>query len=154
VAELLTIGEVAHRAGTAASALRYYEREGLIEAARSEGGQRRYRREVLRRVAFIRAAQNVGLSLDEIKEALASLPDSRTPTARDWGRLSASWRPRLDAKIAELERLRDRLDSCIGCGCLSLGECRLSNPDDVAATLGPGPRWLIGNYERLARSRS
>lgn len=144
--ELLSIGDVAHRAGIATSALRYYEREGLIAAARSDGGQRRYRREVLRRVAFIRAAQNVGLSLDEIKAALVSLPNARTPTARDWGRLSALWRPRLDAKIAELERLRDRLDLCIGCGCLSLGECRLSNPDDVAATRGPGPRWLLEGY--------
>ncbi|MGB9112722.1 MAG: redox-sensitive transcriptional activator SoxR [Acidimicrobiales bacterium] len=152
--QLLSIGDVAHRAGISASALRYYEREGLIEAARSDGGQRRYRREVLRRVAFIRAAQNVGLSLEEIKGALASLPNSRTPTAGDWGRLSASWRPRLDAKIGELERLRDRLDSCIGCGCLSLSACRLSNPDDVAAELGPGPRWLIGNYERDSLSPS
>jgi MerR family transcriptional regulator, redox-sensitive transcriptional activator SoxR len=149
--QTLSIGEVAERAGIAPSALRFYEREGLIEAARSGGGQRRFRREVLRRVAFIRAAQNVGLSLDEIKEALASLPNSRTPTAADWGRLSASWRPRLDAKISELERLRDRLDSCIGCGCLSLGECRLSNPDDVAARLGPGPRWLLGNAPASAR---
>ncbi|MGA8295506.1 MAG: redox-sensitive transcriptional activator SoxR [Acidimicrobiales bacterium] len=145
MAQLLTIGDVAERAGIAASSLRYYEREGLIEATRSDGGQRRYRREVLRRVAFVRAAQHVGLSLEEIKEALASLPNSRTPNASDWGRLSASWRPRLDERIAELERLRDRLDSCIGCGCLSLGVCRLSNPDDVAAKLGPGPRWLLGN---------
>ncbi len=145
MAQLLSIGEVAQRAGIAASALRFYEREGLIEAARSDGGQRRYRREVLRRVAFIRAAQNVGLSLDEIRAALGSLPNSRTPNAEDWSRLSASWRPRLNEKIAELERLRDRLDSCIGCGCLSLSECRLSNPDDVAAKLGPGPRWLLGN---------
>jgi MerR family redox-sensitive transcriptional activator SoxR len=139
----LTIGEVADRAGVATSALRFYEREGLISAVRTSGGQRRYHRDVLRRVAFVRAAQRLGLSLDEIRTALASLPESRTPTARDWERLSRSWRPMLDARIAELERLRDRLDSCIGCGCLSLRACWLSNPDDRAAALGPGPRWLL-----------
>jgi len=140
---LLTIGEVASRAGVAASTLRYYEREGLIESSRSDGGQRRYHRDVLRRIAFVRAAQRVGLSLEEVKEALASLPHARTPTAADWGRLSRSWRPRLDARISELQRLRDGLDSCIGCGCLSLKVCQLSNPNDVAAAFGSGPRWLL-----------
>jgi MerR family redox-sensitive transcriptional activator SoxR len=140
---LLTIGELSDRAGVAQSALRYYEREHLIESSRSAGGQRRYQREVLRRVAFIRAAQHVGLTLDEIRQALASLPSARTPTAADWKRLSQSWRHRLDARIGELERLRDRLDSCIGCGCLSLRTCQLSNPDDVAASLGSGPQWLL-----------
>jgi len=142
---LLTIGEVAERAGVATSALRFYEREGLIESTRSEGGQRRYHRDVLRRVAFIRAAQRVGLNLDDIRGALASLPENRTPTAKDWERLSRSWRPILDARIAELQRLRDRLDHCIGCGCLSLKECALSNPNDAASTLGPGPRWLLSS---------
>ena len=142
---LLTIGEVAERSGVKPSVLRFYERVHLIESTRSEGGQRRYLRRVLRRVAFIRAAQQVGLSLDEIGEALASLPAARTPTAADWRRLSRSWRSRLDERIGELERLRDNLDSCIGCGCLSLKVCRLSNPDDVAAALGPGPRWLMGD---------
>jgi MerR family redox-sensitive transcriptional activator SoxR len=140
----LTIGDVAQRAGVAQSTLRYYEHELLVESTRSPGGQRRYHRDVLRRIAFIRAAQHVGLSLEEIKQALASLPSSRTPTAADWKRLSQSWRPRLDRRIAELERLRDRLDSCIGCGCLSLRVCQLSNPDDVAASLGSGPQWLLG----------
>jgi MerR family redox-sensitive transcriptional activator SoxR len=142
---LLTIGEVADRAGVNTSALRFYEREGLIESTRTEGGQRRYERDVLRRIAFIRAAQRVGLTLDEIREALGTLPRGRTPTARDWERLSRSWRPVLDARIAEMERLRDQLDSCIGCGCLSLKTCALSNPNDVAADLGPGPRWLLGS---------
>lgn len=140
---LLSIGEVADRAGVNTSALRFYEREGLIESSRSDGGQRRYERDVLRRIAFVRAAQQVGLTLDEIRTALHSLPERRTPTAADWERLSRSWRPTLDARIAELQRLRDRLDSCIGCGCLSLRVCRLSNPDDVAAGIGPGPRWLL-----------
>lgn len=142
---LLTIGEVAERSGVKPSVLRFYERVHLIESTRSDGGQRRYLRPVLRRVAFIRAAQQVGLSLDEIADALASLPAARTPTAADWGRLSRSWRSRLDERIGELERLRDNLDSCIGCGCLSLKVCRLSNPNDVAAALGPGPRWLMGD---------
>ena len=142
---LLSIGEVAQRSGVRPSVLRFYERVHLIESTRSDGGQRRYLRQVLRRVAFIRAAQQVGLSLDEIAVALASLPAARTPTAADWRRLSTSWRSRLDERIGELERLRDNLDSCIGCGCLSLKDCRLSNPHDVAAALGPGPRWLMGD---------
>ena len=141
---MLSIGEVAARAGVATSALRFYEREGLIRAIRSEGGQRRYERDVLRRIAFVRAAQRVGLSLDDIRASLATLPDNRTPTSRDWERLSRRWRPLLDSRIAELERLRDRLDHCIGCGCLSLKTCALSNPDDVAGELGPGAQWLTG----------
>jgi MerR family redox-sensitive transcriptional activator SoxR len=144
MSSLLSVGEVAERTGVASSALRFYEREGLIDSTRSEGGQRRFARGTLRRVSFIRAAQHLGLSLEEIREALESLPKARTPTAADWRRLSRSWRPRLDARIEELERLRDRLDACIGCGCLSLGACQLSNPGDVAGSLGPGPRWLLG----------
>lgn len=143
--EILTIGEVAARTGLATSALRFYESKGLIRSERSSGGQRRYHREVLRRVGFIRVAQGVGLSLDEIDEALSSLPADRAPTRREWERVSRRWRGRLDAQIGMLERLRDRLDSCIGCGCLSLGVCRLYNPHDVAAALGPGPRYLLGD---------
>lgn len=139
----ITIGELSTRSGVATSALRYYEAQGLIHATRSEGGQRRFARETLRRVSFIRFAQQVGLTLDEIREALASLPDGRTPTEKDWSRLSASWRPRLDAQIGMLERLRDRLDSCIGCGCLSLKRCAMLNPGDEAAAAGAGPRYLI-----------
>jgi MerR family redox-sensitive transcriptional activator SoxR len=139
----LTIGELSERTGVAPSALRYYEAEDLLQASRSSGGQRRYSRDQLRRVSFIRIAQQVGLSLDEIREALSSLPDNRTPTKRDWERLSASWRPRLDHQIALLERLRDRLHGCIGCGCLSLRTCQLANPGDVAADHGPGPRWIL-----------
>jgi MerR family transcriptional regulator, redox-sensitive transcriptional activator SoxR len=139
----LSIGSVSERTGVAASALRYYETLGLISPVRSSGGQRRYPRDTIRRVSFIRVAQQVGLSLDEIRDALASLPEHRTPTARDWRRISGAWRPRLDAQIALIERLRDRLDGCIGCGCLSLGYCRLLNPGDVAANRGPGPRYLL-----------
>jgi MerR family transcriptional regulator, redox-sensitive transcriptional activator SoxR len=139
----LSIGALGERTGVATSALRFYEAEGLIQATRSSGGQRRFRRDTIRRVSFIRVAQQVGLSLDEIREALASLPDKRTPTDRDWHRLSAAWRPRLDAQIHLLERLRDRLDSCIGCGCLSLRTCRLLNPADEAAARGPGPRYVL-----------
>ena len=116
-----------------------------IESARSEGGQRRYPRESLRRVSFIRVAQQVGLRLDEIRDALASLPGSRTPNHEDWQQLSSSWRPRLDAQILLLERLRERLDGCIGCGCLSLEACQLFNRDDVAAARGPGPQYLYGD---------
>ncbi|HZR80452.1 MAG TPA: redox-sensitive transcriptional activator SoxR [Candidatus Binatia bacterium] len=141
----LTIGEVARRSGLATSALRFYEAEGLVRATRSGGGQRRFHRETLRRIAFVRIAQRVGLSLDEVREALATLPASRTPTKEDWARLSRSWKPRLDAQIATLERLRDRLTSCIGCGCLSLQACALYNPEDAAARLGAGPRYLLGD---------
>jgi MerR family redox-sensitive transcriptional activator SoxR len=143
VEDSLTIGALSERTGVATSALRYYESEGLIHATRSSGGQRRYDRDVLRRVAFIRTAQQVGLTLDEIRASMASLPDNRTPTKRDWERLSAGWRPRLDEQIAMLERLRDRLTNCIGCGCLSLRSCRLYNPDDQVAARGPGPVLLI-----------
>jgi MerR family redox-sensitive transcriptional activator SoxR len=139
----LSIGALSERTGVATSALRFYEAEGLIHAYRTLGGQRRYAREIIRRVSFIRVAQQVGLSLDEIRAALASLPQSRTPTQRDWERLSKSWAPRLDAQIAMLERLRDRLSGCIGCGCLSLGVCKLLNPDDQAALRGPGPRYVL-----------
>ena len=143
--DLLSIGEVADRTGVAHSALRFYESEGLISASRSGGGQRRYHRSTLRRVAFIKVAQRVGLSLEEIRGALASLPESRTPTKTDWARLSAAWRPRLDEQIAVLQRLRDELASCIGCGCLSLGACKLYNPGDAAASLGTGPRYLLSD---------
>lgn len=139
----LTIGTLSQRSGVTHSALRFYEREGLIRPVRRAGGQRRYARETLRRVAFVRVAQQVGLTLGEIRAALASLPGERTPTHEDWARLSAAWRPRLDAQIALLERLRDRLDGCIGCGCLSLQACRLVNPGDTAAALGAGPRRLL-----------
>jgi MerR family redox-sensitive transcriptional activator SoxR len=145
---VLTIGEVAERANVAPSALRFYEREGLITSVRSPGGQRRYQREVLRRIAFVRAAQRVGLSLDEVKQALGALPDNRTPTNNDWHRLSRSWRPLLDRRIAELVRVRDKLDTCIGCGCLSLRVCHLLNPNDMAADEGPGARWLIDEQDQ------
>ena len=140
--DLLTISEVARRSGFPASALRYYEREGLITAARSGGNQRRYERHELRRLAFIAAARHVGLTLGEIREALAILPEGRNPTRADWTRISKSWRSRLDAEIAALESLRDGLDGCIGCGCLTLQRCRLSNPADVAATRGSGAVYL------------
>src|SRR6266516_4524809 len=140
--DLLTVGEVAHRSGFAPSALRFYEREGLLSAARTSGGQRRYQGNVLRRLAFIRAARNIGLSLEEIAAALATLPDGRTPTRADWTRLSRGWRGRLDDQIAALTKLRDGLDSCIGCGCLSLKTCAFSNPDDIAATAGAGASYL------------
>ena len=143
--EGLTIGELSARTGVAHSALRFYEAEGLIHAARTSGGQRRYSRDTLRRVSFMRIAQQVGLSLDEIGTALASLPEHRTPTRADWERLSRSWRPQLDARIALLERLRNELSGCIGCGCLSLAVCPLYNPDDVLAAKGPGAHILLGD---------
>jgi len=139
----LTIGVLGERAGIATSALRYYESEGLIHATRSASGQRRFGRDTLRRVGFIRVAQQVGLSLEEIRAALASLPESRTPNEKDWERLSSAWRPRLDHQIGMLERLRDRLDGCIGCGCLSLRHCQLLNPGDRAGERGPGPRYVL-----------
>jgi MerR family redox-sensitive transcriptional activator SoxR len=139
----LTIGALSERTGVSNSALRFYESEAIIHASRSSGGQRRYPRETVRRVSFVRVAQQVGLSLDEIRSALASLPDNRTPNQKDWERLSKSWRPKIQHQIAMLERLRDRLDGCIGCGCLSLRVCRLVNPDDQAAKRGPGPRYIL-----------
>jgi MerR family redox-sensitive transcriptional activator SoxR len=140
--ELLTVGEIAHRSGFAASALRYYEREGLIAASRTSGGQRRYERHVLRRLAFIRAARNIGLTLDEVRAALESLPDGRTPTRADWSVVSRHWRARLDAQIEALTALRDGLDSCIGCGCLSLRRCAIYNPGDVAGLTSVGAALL------------
>ena len=147
--ELLSIGQVAARAGVAPSALRYYEQQGLLAASRTPGGARRFPRSVLRRLAFVRAAQNVGLSLPEIRAALATLPEGRPPTAQDWARLSGAWRDRLDEQIAALTRLRDGLSSCIGCGCLSLDRCTLSNPGDVAARDGAGARWLPPALRRV-----
>src|ERR1700754_3505223 len=141
--ETLPIGDFAARSGVAASALRYYEREGLIRSARTSGNQRRYRRSELRRVAFIRIAQQGGVSLDEIREALASLPENRTPTKADWSRLSARWRRKLEDRITLMERLRDQLTGCIGCGCLSMQRCNLINPSDRLAARGSGPQMLL-----------
>ena len=140
-----TVGEIGRRTGVATSALRFYEERGLIHSERNAAGHRRYHADVMRRVSFIRTAQRVGLSLDEIGDALASLPDQRTPTAADWDRLATTWQPRLDDQIALLTRLRDQLDGCIGCGCLSLASCGLWNPDDAAAELGHGPRYLLSD---------
>jgi MerR family redox-sensitive transcriptional activator SoxR len=140
----LTAGELAARSGVAVSALHFYEAEGLISARRTPGNQRRYRRETLRRVAFIRASQRVGIPLKTIKVALDGLPGNRTPNRGDWERLSAAWRAMLDERIAALEQLRDRLTGCIGCGCLSIDRCKLTNPDDVLGTQGPGARNLWG----------
>ena len=136
---MLTIGELAHRSGVTTSAVRFYESRGLVVSERTTGNQRRYPQSTLRRIAFVRTAQRVGLTLDEIGEALATLPDNRTPTKADWHRLSRAWRPRLDEQIRRIELLRERLDGCIGCGCLSLRSCRLVNPGDELAPLGPGP---------------
>jgi MerR family redox-sensitive transcriptional activator SoxR len=145
VSALLTISEVVKRSGVAASALRFYEDRGLIESQRAGSGHRRYDRSVLRRIAFIVFAQRVGLTLDEIGGELAKLPPGRVPTRRDWSRLSRGWSERIDQRIAELQRLRAGLTECIGCGCLSLDRCKLANPNDRAARLGPGPRYWIGD---------
>jgi MerR family transcriptional regulator, redox-sensitive transcriptional activator SoxR len=142
--ETLAIGDFAVRSGVAPSALRYYEREGLIRSTRTGGNQRRYHRAELRRVAFIRIAQQVGVSLDEIRDALAELPENRTPTKADWSRLSARWRRKLEDRITLMEKLRDQLTGCIGCGCLSMQRCKLINPDDRLAATGAGPRTLLG----------
>ena len=143
--DLLTIGEVAERSGLATSALRFYEEQGLIASERTQGNQRRFRRSELRRVALIRAAQGFGLTLDEIRTALESLPQGRTATKRDWERLARGWRSLLDERIASLQRLRDEATSCIGCGCLSLQSCALYNSQDRAAAYGRGPRYLYGD---------
>lgn len=139
------IGEFSKRSGVAASALRFYETQGLLSSHRNASGRRQFARSDLRRVAFIRAAQTVGLSLEQIRAGLQSLPEERTPTQGDWARLSAAWRPLLDQRITELTRLRDQLTSCIGCGCLSLTKCALYNPRDVAAQKGNGARYLLGD---------
>jgi MerR family redox-sensitive transcriptional activator SoxR len=143
--ELLTIGEVARRSGVASSALRFYEERGLIHSQRAGSGHRRYPRPVLRRIAFIVFAQRVGLTLEEIGAELSRLPPHQTPVRKDWSRLSSTWTSRIDGRIAELERLRAGLTECIGCGCLSLDRCKLANPGDRAAPLGPGARYWIGD---------
>jgi MerR family redox-sensitive transcriptional activator SoxR len=144
VSTLLPIGEVAKRSGVAASALRFYEERGLIASERAGSGHRRYPRPVLRRIAFIVFAQKIGLTLEEIGVELAKLPPDRAPTRKDWSRLSSGWSGRIDARIAELERLKAGLTECIGCGCLSLDRCKLANPDDSASQYGPGPRMWVG----------
>ena len=148
--DLFTVSEIARRSGFAASAIRFYESQGLITAARTAGGQRRFERQMLRRLAFIRAARNVGLSLEEVAQALGTLPDGRNPTRADWTRLSKTWRARLDDQIAGLIALRDNLDSCIGCGCLSLKRCAMSNPGDSAAVAGAGAVYLPRSLRRPA----
>jgi MerR family transcriptional regulator, redox-sensitive transcriptional activator SoxR len=145
MAELMTIGDVARRSGVAASALRFYEERGLIASERVGSGHRRYRRPVLRRIAFIVYAQRVGLSLEEIGLELGKLPANRAPTRRDWSRLSRKWTARIEQRIAELERLKRGLTECIGCGCLSLDRCKLANPGDAAGRRGPGARYWIGD---------
>jgi MerR family redox-sensitive transcriptional activator SoxR len=145
VPDVLTISEVSKRSGVAASALRFYEARGLITSVRAGSGHRRYPRAALRRIAFIVFAQRIGLSLDQVGEQLARLPENRVPERADWASLSARWRTLIDERIAELERLRDSLAQCIGCGCLSLQQCRLANPGDRVSRYGPGPRFWIGN---------
>jgi MerR family redox-sensitive transcriptional activator SoxR len=143
--DLLTIGEMARRAGLATATLRFYEAEGLLAAERTAGNQRRFQRSELRRIALIRAAQSFGLSLAEIRVALDSLPEGRTPTTKDWERLASSWRSVIDERIESLQRLRDEVTACIGCGCLSLNRCALYNANDVAARRGVGARYLLGD---------
>lgn len=140
-----TVGELADRAGVATSALRFYEANGLIRSERTPAGHRRYAAEMLRRVGFIRVAQQVGLSLESIAAALASLPNGRTPTREDWAEIARRWQPEIDERIATLERLRDQLSGCIGCGCLSLEVCALYNPNDRAASLGSRARYLLSD---------
>jgi len=147
VAAELSVGEAAARSGVAASTLHYYEAQGLIRSRRNAGNQRRYPREVLRRIAIIRVAQRTGISLASIRDALKALPNGRTPTSEDWAKLSARWRVELNDRIARLTRLRDQLDGCIGCGCLSLGTCPLRNPWDTLADEGPGPRLLDPDWQ-------
>ncbi|MEU0531144.1 redox-sensitive transcriptional activator SoxR [Amycolatopsis tolypomycina] len=138
----LTVGELSRRSGVPASALRFYEDEGLIHSRRTAGNQRRYRRDTLRRVTFVRMSQRVGVPLARIREVLALLPEDRTPTRADWARISRCWQDDLNARIRQLEQLRDQLDNCIGCGCMSLDRCRLANPADRLGADGPGPRRL------------
>jgi MerR family transcriptional regulator, redox-sensitive transcriptional activator SoxR len=148
VPDPLTISEVSRRSGVAASALRFYEEKGLIKSERAGSGHRRYQRVVLRRIAFIVFAQRIGMTLDEVAIELAKLPEGRVPEGKDWAKLSSSWTGRIDERIAELQRLRAGLTGCIGCGCLSLDKCRLTNPGDRAARLGPGPRYWVSDPRR------
>jgi MerR family redox-sensitive transcriptional activator SoxR len=152
VPEELTIGELSARSGVAASALRFYEAQSLISAHRTSGNQRRYRRATLRQVALIQAGRAAGIPLEQIRAALETLPTERTPTRRDWERLSRGWRADIDRRIAMLEALRNRLTTCIGCGCLSIDRCTLLNPDDEAAARGAGAHFLLGDRRRAARS--
>jgi MerR family redox-sensitive transcriptional activator SoxR len=147
----LTVGQVAARSGVAVSTLHFYESKGLIRSRRSHGNQRRYARDVLRRIGFIRVSQHVGIPLDDIRKALEELPDKRTPTEEDWARLAKAWRENLDGRIAQLLRLRDNLTDCIGCGCLTIGSCRLYNPYDQLASEGPGPRRLLAETPEIRR---
>ncbi len=156
MATLISIGELAQRAGVTSSALRFYEERGLIQSIRSaeqSSKRRMYTRDILRRVSFIRIAQTVGLSLDEIHQALATLPEKRTPTRQDWERLSRSWQPMLQQRIDTLTQLRDQLTSCVGCGCLSLKSCALYNPNDLAAKCGSGARYLMGDSSELVLTK-
>ena len=146
----LTIGEVADRSGVASSALRFYEGQGLIVASRTSGNQRRYERAVLRRVALIQGGRAAGIPLEQIRAALATLPADRTPTRRDWERLSRGWRDHVDRRIATLQALRNRLTTCIGCGCLSIDACTLLNPDDEAAEIGAGAHYLERDSKRAS----
>ncbi|MEP1143061.1 MAG: redox-sensitive transcriptional activator SoxR [Henriciella sp.] len=141
----LSIGDLAMRTGLSVSAIRFYEKKSLITPDRNEGNQRRYEGSDIRRLSFILIAQQMGLSIEQIKEAMASLPDGRTPTKADWGKISRKFRTTLDDRIAMMERMRDRLDGCIGCGCLSLKACNLYNPDDKAYRLGVGPRYVVSD---------
>ena len=141
--DLIPIGEMARRTGLSVSAIRFYEDKGLIEPVRTSGNQRRFLRSDIRRVSFILIAQQLGLSLGEIDEVMRSLPHGRTPNARDWRTISAAIRTRIETRIAELERTRDRLDGCIGCGCLSLKKCAIYNPDDRLGAEGAGPRQIL-----------
>jgi MerR family redox-sensitive transcriptional activator SoxR len=148
VPTVLTISEVSRRSGVAASALRFYEEKGLIKSERAGSGHRRYSRAVLRRIAFIVFAQRIGMTLDDIAAELAKLPEGRVPEGSDWAKLSTGWTSRIDERIAELGRLREGLTGCIGCGCLSLGRCKLANPGDQAARLGAGPRYWVSDRRR------
>ena len=141
----LSIGDLAVRTGLSVSAIRFYERKGLITPDRNDGNQRRYEGSDIRRLSFILIAQQIGLSIEQIKDVMAALPEGRTPTKADWSKISRSFRKTLDARIAMMERMRDRLDGCIGCGCLSLKACNLYNPDDKAYRLGVGPRYVISD---------
>lgn len=142
---MISIGKISERTGVAVSAIRYYEEQGLISSERNAGGQRRFLKSDIRRVSFILIAQQFGYTLDVIRYELSALPQGRTPTKEDWARLSGKMRKTLDQRIEQMQQLRDNLDGCIGCGCLSLKKCKLYNPDDVARSLGKGPRYLLGD---------